>query len=95
MKSNVILTAALAAAGLSLAADIRLEKFKTGSTDCIRVENEFYSITVVPAYGGRIFQWKNKVSGIEFCNLPIPEKPGMRALPSFAHMEFVDIEAKA
>ncbi|MBO4633580.1 MAG: hypothetical protein J5858_16820 [Lentisphaeria bacterium] len=76
MKFTVILASLLAAAGLS--ADIKLEKFKTGSTDCIRVENEFYSVTVVPAYGGRIFQWKNKVSGIQFCDEAIPERPGMK-----------------
>ena len=81
MKTNLILSAALAAAGLNLAADIKLEKFKTGSTECIRVENEYYSVTVVPAYGGRIFQWKNKVSGIQFCDLAIPDKPGMKVGP--------------
>ena len=58
--------AALAAAGLF--ADVKTEKFMNGSTECLRIENEFYSITVVPAYGGRIFQWKNKVSGVMFCD---------------------------
>ncbi|MBQ9337816.1 MAG: hypothetical protein IJS14_11040 [Lentisphaeria bacterium] len=79
MKPTLIVTAALAAAGLF--ADVKTEKFMNGSTECLRIENEFYSITVVPAYGGRIFQWKNKVSGVMFCDTPIPDKPGLKVGP--------------
>ena len=74
MKKIIFLLAVLTA--FRLPAEFRFEQFKVGKTNCIRVENKYYSITVVPDYGGRIFQWKNKISGVMLTDDKIPEEPG-------------------
>ncbi|MBO4648483.1 MAG: hypothetical protein J5806_10035 [Lentisphaeria bacterium] len=72
-----LLSALLLLSGaVCLTAGFRNETFKTGSTQCFRVENDHYSIVVVPDYGGRIFQWKNKISGVYLTNSEIPDQPG-------------------
>ena len=65
----------LAAAAGTVFAGIRAEPFRNGKTECIRVENEFYNLVIVPDIGARIFQWTNKVSGIAQVNLKIPSDP--------------------
>ena len=72
-----ILIVMMLLAGHGLFSGIRMERFKNGATDCIGIENEFYSIVLVPDYGGRIFKWKNKISGITFTDEEIPDKPGL------------------
>ena len=72
-----ILIVMMLLAGHGLFSGIRMERFKNGATDCIGIENEYYSIVLVPDYGGRIFKWKNKISGITFTDEEIPDKPGL------------------
>ena len=73
-----IAIAVMLMAGHGLFSAIRMERFKHGTTDCIGIENEYYSIVLVPDYGGRIFKWKNKISGIMFTDTEIPDKPGLQ-----------------
>ena len=65
----------LFAAALAGLAGIKAEPFKNGKTGCIRIENEFYRMVIVPDLGARIFQWTNKISGIAQVNVKIPDDP--------------------
>jgi len=81
MRTRVLKNIAIAMmllAGHGLFSAIRMERFKNGTTDCIGIENEYYFIVLVPDYGGRIFKWKNKISGITFSDTEIPDKPGLQ-----------------
>ena len=65
----------LTSAAGAVFAGIKAEPFRNGKTECIRVENEFYNLVIVPDLGARIFQWTNKVSGIAQVNLKVPADP--------------------
>ena len=73
---KLFLAVVLLSAAVRLTADFRNESFKNGETTCFRAENPYYSIVVVPDYGGRIFYWKNKVSGVVLADSAIPDRPG-------------------
>lgn len=73
MKSITMLT--LVSTGFISLAGIQTETFQNGQVSGIRVENGFYWLTIIPELGGRIFQWKNKISGVEVTDAALPRDP--------------------
>lgn len=60
----------------SVHAAIGVTEFRHGDTACVRVENEFYEIVLVPDFGGRIFSWRDKTAGVFLADAAIPESRG-------------------
>ncbi len=60
----------------SIQAMIEVSEFRHGETACVQVENDFYRIVLVPAHGGRIFSWHDKVAGTSLADAAIPAGSG-------------------
>ena len=72
MIGRTMLTAALLfLAGFCFGIDVRETKEK--GTDCIRVDNSFYRIVILPGSGGRIVSWFDKIKNVEMVYGIMPE----------------------
>lgn len=54
--------------------DIKLDVYNNGSVKCINVQNSFYKIILVPDFGGRIFNWLDKLNNVAISECKIPKE---------------------
>lgn len=53
---------------------IKLDIYNNGSVKCINIQNSFYKIIIVPDFGGRIFNWFDKLNNVTISKCKIPKK---------------------
>lgn len=62
--------------GVVLSAQVKVSEFKSGSVNCVKVENSYYSIVITPQIGGRILQYFDKISQTQLIKLKaLPTRP--------------------
>lgn len=62
--------------GFVLSAQVKVSEFKSGSVNCVKVENSYYSIVITPQIGGRILQYFDKISQTQLIKLKaLPTRP--------------------
>ena len=55
---------------------LQVEEMKIEGLACVKIENSFYRLLIIPDKGAQIFQWLNKVSNVAYVDVKFPEVPG-------------------